>query len=127
MIALLAWALRLSVLCSVLASGLMAQVTLKRGAVAYHGSACNTTAPATIDETKVRDATREWQKIQAEGIDPGSAQGKQLVAQMNSRIRDVVRSVAQTEGRDLVVRSGDITDKQGRTVVDVTDKVISQL
>jgi hypothetical protein len=43
---------------------------LKRGAVVYHGSASNTTAPATIEETTVRDATPEWRKIQAEGIDP---------------------------------------------------------
>jgi hypothetical protein len=113
--------------CCLLAISLAAQVTLKRGAVTYHGSACNTTAPATIDESRVRDATPEWQKIQGNGIDPDSAQGKQLVAQMNTRIRDAVRSVAAAESRDLVVRKGDITDRQGRAVADLTDKVVAQL
>lgn len=110
-----------------LALQLPGQVTLKRGAVVYHGSASNTTAPATVDETKVRDATREWQKIQSEGIDPDSAQGKQLIAQMNTRIRDAAKSAATAESRDLVARSGDISDKKGREVVDLTEKVVAQL
>lgn len=62
-----------------LAGSAVAQVTLKRGAVVYQGSASNTSAPASIDETKVRDATKEWKKIQADGIDVDSAQGKQLI------------------------------------------------
>lgn len=106
---------------------LVGQVTVKRGAVIYCGSASNTTAPATINETKVRDASREWQKIQSEGIDPDSAQGKQLVAQMNNRIRDAVKAVASAESRDMVARKDDIADRQGREVVDITDKVVSQL
>jgi hypothetical protein len=110
-----------------LGSCLLGQVTVKRGAVVYHGSASNTSAPATIDETKVRDATKEWQKIQAEGIDVDSAQGKQLVAQMNSRIREAVKDVATSQSRDMVARSGDITDKQGRDVLDLTDKVVAKL
>lgn len=106
---------------------LTAQVTVKKGAVVYTGSASNTSAPATIDETKVRDASKEWQKIQSEGIDPDSAQGKQLLAQMHSKIREAVKAVATAESRDLVTRASDITDKQGRDVVDVTDKVIAKL
>lgn len=113
------------VLCS--AAPLAAQVTVKKGAVVYTGSASNTSAPATIDETKVRDASKEWQKIQSEGIDPESAQGKQLLAQMHNKIREAVKAVAAAESRDLVTRASDITDKQGRDVVDVTDKVIAKL
>ena len=104
-----------------------AQVTLKRGAIVYHGSASNTSAPATINEVRVRDSTREWQKIQAEGIDTDSAHGKQLIAQMNARIRDAVKAVASAESRDMVARKDDIADRQGREVVDITDKVVSQL
>lgn len=104
-----------------------AQVGVKKGAVIYHGSASNTSAPATIDEAKVREATAEWKKIQSEGIDQSSAHGKQLLAQMNNRIREAVKSVAETEGRDMVSRKDDITDKQGRDVADLTDKVVGKL
>ena len=110
-----------------LSACLLALVTLKRGAVVFHGAASNTSAPATIDEGKVRDATREWQKIQSDGIDVDSAQGKQLIAQMNGKIRDAVKAAATSEGRDMVARKGDITDKQGHDVADITDKVIAQL
>ena len=104
-----------------------AQVKLTRGAGVYSGSAANTSAPATIDEARVRDATSEWQRIQAEGIDVDSAQGKQLIGKMKNRIRDAVKSVAVDESRDLVVRSEDIADEMGKSVVDLTDKVIDKL
>jgi hypothetical protein len=103
------------------------QVKLKRGAVVYSGSAANTSAPATIDEARVREATSEWQKIQTEGIDVDSAQGKQLLGKMKNRIRDAVKAVAVDESRDLVVRSDDIADDQGKSVVDLSDKVIERL
>ena len=118
----------LSLLVAVwLASGLAAQVTVKKGAVVYVGSASNTTAPATVSETKLRDATPEWKKMQADGIDADSAQGKQLLTQMNTRIRKAVKDVAETEKRDMVTRKDDISDKQGRDVVDLTDKVVTKL
>lgn len=110
-----------------LAMPLSAQVTLKRGAVVYTGSGGNTTAPATIDEARVKAATREWQRIQSEGIDLDSAQGKQLVHQMNSKVLEAVRTVAQEESRDLVVGKDDISDRRGKDVVDLTDKVIGKL
>lgn len=110
-----------------LAMPLSAQVTLKRGAVVYTGSGGNTTAPATIDEARVKAATREWQRIQSEGIDLDSAQGKQLVHQMNSKVLEAVRSAAQEESRDLVVGKDDISDRRGKDVVDLTDKVIGKL
>jgi Skp family chaperone for outer membrane proteins len=120
------------ILLAVLASLLLAaaghaQVAVKRGAVVYVGSASNTSAPAIVDEAKLRDATSEWQRIQNEGIDPDSAQGKQLIVRMNQRIRDAVKSIAESQGRDMVVRKGDITDRQGRDVVDLTDQVVSRL
>ena len=104
-----------------------AQVTVKKGAVVYHGSATNTTAPATIDEGKVKEATPEWRRIQAEGIDTDSAQGKQLLVLMNNRIRTAVKAVAEAEGRDMVSRKDDVTDKRGRDVVDLTDKVVTKV
>lgn len=104
-----------------------AQVGVKKGAVIYHGSASNTSAPAIIQESKVKEATPEWKKIQAEGIDTDSAHGKQLLVQMNNRIREAVKAVAESESRDMVARKDDITDKQGRDVVDLTDKVVTKV
>jgi hypothetical protein len=111
----------------VAAGPVLAQVTVKKGGVVYHGSASNTSAPATIDETKVRDATAEWKKIQAEDIDTDTAHGKQLLVQMNNRIRNAVKAVAEAEGRDMVARKDDITDKRGRDVLDLTDKVVTKV
>jgi hypothetical protein len=108
-------------------ASLIGQVSVRKGAVVYHGSAANTSAPATVQDTKVRDATPEWKKIQAEGIDPDSAHGRQLVSQMNTRIRDAIRDVATAESRDMVTRKDDVTDKQGRDVVDLTDKVVQKV
>lgn len=110
-----------------LATVASAQVTLKKGAVVYHGSAANTTAPASVKEKKVRAATPEWQKIEDEGIDPDSARGKQLITRMNKRIRKAVKSVAQAESRDLVTRKKDMKDDRGREVLDLTDEVIKKI
>jgi len=114
-------------LALLLASFLSAQVTLKRGAVVYTGSAANTTAPAVIDAKKAKEATAEWQKIEAEGIDLHSARGKQLLQQINAKVREAVKSVATEDSRDLVVRKKDIADRQGREVADLTDKVVEKL
>jgi hypothetical protein len=65
--------------------------------------------------------------MQNEGIDPDSAQGKQLVVQMNDRIREAAKSVAAAEGADLVTRRDDIQDRQGREVADLTDKVAKKV
>lgn len=110
-----------------LAMPVTAQVTLKRSAVVFCGSQVNTTAPAVVDEAKCREATREWQKIQSEGIDHDSAQGKQLLQAMNNKVREAVKAVAADESRDLVVRKDDITDKKGKDVQDLTDKVVAKL
>jgi len=119
--------LSLLLLLAGLSMPLAAQVTLKRGAVVFCGSASNTSAPAFVDEAKVKEATKEWQKIQSEGIDVDSAQGKQLLQQMNSKVREAVKSIAQDESRDMVVRKDDIMDKQGKEAVDLTDKVVAKL
>ncbi len=118
---------RLLVVAMFAVGSLVAQVVVKKGAVVYHGSASNTSAPATVQESKVKEATPEWKKIQAEAIDTDSAHGKQLLAQMNNRIREAVKAVAEAESRDMVTRADDITDKQGRDVVDLTDKVVTKV
>lgn len=118
---------RLASVLLFLAVPLLAQVTVKKGAVIYVGSASNTTAPATVKESKIKEATPEWKKIQAEGIDVDSAQGKQLLVQMNNRIREAIKDVAKAESRDMVTRKCDLTDKQGRDVVDLTDKVVAKV
>lgn len=114
-------------LAVLLASSISAQVTLKKKAVVYVGSASNTSAPATLDAAKVRLATPEWKKIQSSGIDPNSARGKQLITKMNLRIRQAVKAVADAEGRDMVTRKKDLKDDRGRDVVDLTDLVITEI
>ncbi|MFT4512847.1 MAG: hypothetical protein ACI89X_003267 [Planctomycetota bacterium] len=114
----------LSAILSVTAS---AQVTLKRGAVVYTGSAANTTAPATVDEKKLHASTPEWQKIKDQGIDPHSAQGRHLITRMNTRISKAVKSVADAESKDLVTRKKDMKDDRGRTVTDLTSKVVAKI
>ena len=105
----------------------VAQVTLKQDAVVYSGSASNTTAPASIDEARVRKATPEWQTIESEGVRRGSARYLLLIAEMDKRIRSAVQKAATKTSKDLVVRSGDVTDTKGKTVVDLTDDVIANL
>lgn len=105
----------------------LAQVELKQDAVVYYGSASNTSAPATIDESKVREATPEWQTIQAEGVRRGSARYILLVAEMDKRIRSAVLRAALDGNRDCVVRKGDIANKFGKSVVDLTAAVLDAL
>ncbi|MBK8100840.1 MAG: hypothetical protein IPK26_27450 [Planctomycetes bacterium] len=114
-------------LAGLLAGLVHAQVTLNGDAVVYFGAAANTSAPASIDETKVKEATTEWQTIQAEGVRPGSARYRLLAAEMDKRIREAVKNVAAGASKDLVVRSGDVANAQGKEIVDLTDKVIAKL
>ncbi|MFN3244153.1 MAG: hypothetical protein ACE37K_21790 [Planctomycetota bacterium] len=114
-------------LTTFLAATASAQVSLKKKAVVYVGSAANTSAPATLVAKKVRSATPEWKKIKSDGIDPDSARGKQLITKMNKRIRKAVKAVADSESRDMVTRKMDLRDDQGREVVDLTDLVIAEI
>lgn len=117
----------LAVFCLAFAGLGHAQVALKKDASVYIGSASNTTAPATIDVSKVREATPEWKTIQAEGVRPGSARYLLLDAEMDKRIRAAVRAAAADNGKDLVVAAGDIDDKKGKEVADLTASVIGKL
>ena len=105
----------------------LAQVDLKQDAVVFTGSASNTSAPATIDESKVKHATPEWQTIEGEGVRRGSARYILLSAEMDKRIRDAAKKAATAESKDLIVRSGDVLNNRGKTVADLTDKVIANL
>ena len=80
-----------------------------------------------MKERKVRAATPEWQKIEDEGIDTQSARGKQLITKMNTRIRKAIKAVADSESCDMVTRKKDLKDDRGRSVVDLTDKVIDEI
>ena len=105
----------------------MAQVELKKDAVVFSGNASNTSAPATMDEAKVRRATTEWQTIEADGVKRGSARYLLLVAEMDKRIRSAAQKAASGASKDLVVRAGDIANARGKTVADLTDDVIANL
>jgi hypothetical protein len=80
-----------------------------------------------IDEQKVREATPEWQTIQADGVRRGSARYMLLMGEMDRRIRTAASTAASSASKDLVVRSGDITNDNGRTAVDLTSDVIANL
>lgn len=110
-----------------LPGSLLAQVDLKSDAVVYFGSASNTTAPAYVDEDRVRDATPECQTIRNEGVRKGSARYKILMAEADKRIRQAVKDVASARSKDLVVRSGDVTDAKGKDVADITNEVVEKL
>jgi Skp family chaperone for outer membrane proteins len=105
----------------------IAQVKLKGSAVVYCGAASQTSAPASIDEKRVRDATPEWQTIRSEGVKHGSARYALLVAEADKRIKEAVKAASSDAGKDLVVRSGDVEDAQGKDVADITDQVIAKL
>ena len=109
------------------AAAALAQVDLKQDAVTYFGSASNTSAPATIDEAKVREATPEWQTIQADGVRRGSARYILLVAEMDKRIRAAAQKAAADASKDLVVRAGDISNARGKSATDLTAQVIAKL
>lgn len=102
-------------------------VELRRDAAVYFGSASNTTAPASIDEDQVREATPEYRKIESEGIRKGTARYKILMAEMDKRIRAAVRTTVSETKNDLVVRDGDVLDARGKEVADITDDVIDHL
>jgi Skp family chaperone for outer membrane proteins len=46
---------------------------------------------------------------------------------MNQRIKRLAQQVAQSSGRDCVVRKGDIGDAKGMEVTDLTDDVIGKI
>jgi hypothetical protein len=102
-------------------------VGLKKDAVVYCGSASNSTAPAAIDDDKVREATPEWKTIQSEGVKKGTARYKLLIAEMDKRIRAAVKAAAGRTSHDLVVNKGDVEDARGKEVADLTADVIARL
>jgi hypothetical protein len=102
-------------------------VEVRSGAVVLYGSTSNCTAPSTIDYDRVKKATPEWKTIKSEGVTKGSARFELLVSEMNQRIKRLAQQVAQSSGRDCVVRKGDIGDAKGMEVTDLTDDVIGKI
>ncbi len=102
-------------------------VALRKDAVVHLGSATNTTAPASIDKDKGKEATPEWKTIQSEGGKKGTARYKLLVAEMDKRIRAAVKAVASSGSHDLVVGKGGVENVRGKDVADITTEVIGKL
>ena len=102
-------------------------VVVKKGARVMHGSASNTSHPATIDLKKVEKETPEYKTIKSDGVRKGSARYEILVAKMNKRIKKACKAAAEAEGSDCVVRKGDIKDRRGLSVTDITEDVIDEL
>ena len=102
-------------------------IAVKRGAQVLHGSASNTSHPAVIDAKEVEKNTPEYKTMKADGVQKGSARYEILVAKMHERIKQACKTAAEAEGNDCVVRKGDIKDKRGLSVTDITDEVIDEL
>lgn len=102
-------------------------VRLRTGAVVYCGSGAFCSRPATVDAAVVTAATPEWSEIQRDGVREGSARHSLLKAAMHDRIVAACKKAAMAEGQDLVVRSGDVDDARGMTVVDLTAAVVRSL
>ena len=102
-------------------------IKTKRGAVVLYGSVASCSQPATINYKKVQRATPEWKEIKSDGVRKGTARYDLLISAMNTRIKSAVQSAAQSESRDCVVRKGDIKDKGGLDVADLTDAVITEV
>jgi hypothetical protein len=102
-------------------------ITTKGKAVVLYGSPSNTTKPATINYETVRKKTPEYQTIRSEGVRKGSARYELLTSRMGARIREAAGRAAQSKGVDCVVRSGDIANDNGITVVDLTGEVVAEL
>ncbi len=102
-------------------------IKLRNRAVVFYGSPTTCSQPATVDYKKVRKATPEWQTIRSEGVRKGSARYALLISAMNSRLKRACKSAAEAQGRDCVVRDGDIQDARGLSVRDLTKGVLSVL
>lgn len=102
-------------------------ITTKRNAVVLYGSPSTCSQPATIDYRKVKKATPEWRTIRSKGVRKGSARYDLLISAMNARIKRAAKSAAEANGRDCVVREGDIKDARGLAVKDLTKAVINGL
>lgn len=112
----------------VMGVSLVAQgITTKSNAVVFYGSAATCSQPATIDYRKVKKATPEWRTIRSEGVRKGSARYDLLTSAMSARIKKACKSAAEANGRDCVVRKGDIKDARGLSVKDLTSAVINAL
>ena len=108
-------------------SGFAQGISIKRTAVVLYGATANCSQPATINWTKVRKATPEWRRIHADGVRKGSGRYDLLISEMNHRIKRAASSAADTQGRDCVVRSGDVKNSNGLEVADLTSEVIAEL
>lgn len=132
MIALLTDQIRRPLLCvAVLLLGcasLAAQgVQTRGGATAIYGNAAICSQPATIDFDSVKKKTPEWKTIVSDNIPESSGRYQLLMTQMNNRIRRACETVAQSEGRDCVLRQGDIAEDNGLEVVDLTAKIKAEV
>jgi len=105
----------------------VAQVTVKRNAMVLYGSAANTSNPATIDMKKVEKKTPEYKTIKSDGVRKGTARYELLVAKMHKRIKTAAKAAAESQSCDCVIRKGDIKDKKGKSVSDLTEETIEQL
>lgn len=102
-------------------------IVAKRGATVLHGSATNTSHPATIDAKKVEKRTPEYKTIKSDGVRKGSARYEILTAKMHKRIKRASKAAAEAANCDCVLRKGDIKDNKGLDVIDLTQEVIDEL
>ncbi|PIE23119.1 MAG: hypothetical protein CSA62_08760 [Planctomycetota bacterium] len=85
-------------------------------------------APAEVDLEEALRHTPEGQQIEDEGIRKGTARYSLLARRGLARVRQAIRRVAVTMGKDCVVKAGSILRKpDAMDVSDITDSVIDEL
>ena len=77
--------------------------------------------PAKVDYDALWDATPEIKKMEAEGIDPDSAEGIRLKEAATDRIQEACKDLMDEKGHCSVWKKIDHTD--GRKVSDITEEV----
>jgi hypothetical protein len=80
--------------------------------------------PAKVDYEKVLAATPQMKKIEDEGIDPKSPEGKALRKAARTLVTKSSEAVRKAESHCSVWKA--ISHKDGRTIPDVTEKVIER-
>ena len=102
-------------------------IEVKRRAMVLFGSTRSCSRPATIDYKRAQKATPEYRTIRSEGVRKGTARYDLLAAEMTRRINAAVARVAEADNCDCVVRKGDIKDRKGLKVQDLTSDVVDEL
>ncbi len=81
--------------------------------------------PAKVDYDALLKATAEMKKLEKEGIDPDSPQGKQLRKEATDKVTKASEKIRKKQGHCSVWKQ--IRHKDGRAVTDLTDDIKKEI